>query len=347
MKSLVFIEELLKSPRDKHTSSRSKPIVHFETPVLGRGVLGVFRPIREVKLLYMNCSPSQPAEVVQYFEKTSHVSINYYLKADKGVLAYSGMNLEQEVQTGSIMAEYRESKTRSVHLKENGNYEWVQLLLPKKLYYHYLHTLCKDYENKELSRIEKLFFSMGADGQLIKLDNREEHLLKEIFHCSLPEGNLKSKFMQLKLEELLIYFFHRVLEFQGGNSPEVSLLSATERQELMAVKNYLDFNLFEPLNYSEIFILCQSSPYKVKGNFKYLFGVTIREYHYKKRMNNILYRLAYQEGTSIKSAAFDAGYSTVQAFSRAFYNEFGVRPSLVARKTKSSYLPYNAGSAFF
>lgn len=347
MKSQVFIEELLKSPRDKNKSSRSKPIVNFESPELGRGALGVFRPIREVKLLYMNCSPSKPAEVVQYFEKTSHVSINYYLKADKGVLAYSGMDLGQQVQTGSIMAEYRESKTRSIHLKENGNYEWAQLLLPKKLYYHYLHTLCKGYENKELSRVEKLFFSKGADGQLIKLDHREEHLLKEIFHCSLPEGNLKSKFMQLKLEELLIYFFYRVLEFQGGNASEIGPLSATERQELMVVKNYLDFNLYEALNYSEIFNLCESSPHKVKCNFKYLFGVTIREYHYKKRMNNILYRLTYQEETSIKSAAFDAGYSTVQAFSRAFYNEFGVRPSLVARKTKSSCFSSDAGSALF
>lgn len=337
MKSKVIIEELLTSPRDKYKSSRSKPIIHFETPVLGRGVLGVFRPIEEVKLLYMNCSPTQPAEIVQYFEQTSHVSINYYLRADRGVLAYSGLNLEQNVQAGSIMAEYRESKTRSIHLKENGNYEWAQLLLPKKLYYQYLHTLCKDYENKELSKIEKLFFGMGTNGQLIKFDSREEQLLKEMFHCNLSEGNLKRKFMKLKLEELLIYFFHRVLEFQRGNSLGMSLLSADEHQELMVVKNYLDFNLYEPLNYSEIFNLCKSSPHKVKCNFKYLFGVTIREYHYKKRMDNILNRLVNQEETSIKSVAFEAGYSTVQAFSRAFYKEFGVRPSLVARKARGNY----------
>ena len=49
-------------------------------------------------------------------------------------------------------------------------------------------------------------------------------------------------------------------------------------------------------------------------------------------MSEVLGRLMGQDDVSIKELAYEAGYSTVQAFSRAFYNEFSIRPSMVKRR---------------
>lgn len=328
----IFIEDLLKHPFHEWKQDEATATFRYQAPILGKGTIGFCNPLEGVRLFYMNCTPTEHAAIVHKHAVEEEISLNYYIHVDKKASVHADVQVYQKLQKGYIMAECADFKRKWIQLEAGGRYEWVTLFIDKHTYAQHFSELCKGYNSEKLARCQQAFFTQQTHGQIMQFDCREEHILRELFRCTLPEGALRNRYLQLKVSELLIQFFHRAMAQEPVNSPRVGLLSLVERDELDRIKRHIDTHLYETLDYDQLFASCHTTGHKIKANFKLLYGVSIGRYQQKKRMSETLDRLMGEHDVSIKELAYESGYSTVQAFSRAFFNEFSIRPSMVKRR---------------
>ena len=328
----IFIEDLLKHPFQDWQPVEASSLFRYQAPLLGKGTIGYCAPQEGVRLLYMNCNPTEHTAIVHKHSIPNEISLNYYIQVDRKASAHADVQVYQILHQGSIMAESTNFKRKWIQLEAGGSYEWVNVFLTEEIYKDYFKRLCRGYDAEKIERCRQAFFTQHTHGQIIHFDCREEHILREMFHCALPEGALRNCYLELKLMELMVHFFHRAMEQEAVSSPRAGLLSLAERNELDGIKCFIDTHLYDPLDYDQLFASCQTSGHRLKANFKLLYGISIGRYQQKKRMSEVLGRLMGQDDVSIKELAYEAGYSTVQAFSRAFYNEFSIRPSMVKRR---------------
>ena len=332
MNEPIFIEDLLNHPFQDWEQVETASLFRYRAPLLGKGTIGFCNPKDGVRLFYMHCSPTQDTAIVHKHRIPNEISLNYYIHIDKRASAHADAHVYQNLHQGSMMAESTNFDRKWIQLEAGGSYEWVNVFLTEETYTAYFNKLCNGYDSEKLERCKQAFFTQRTHGQIIHFDSREEHILRELFNCALPDGSLRNYYLDLKFMELLVHFFQRTMEQETINSPRVGMLTLEERNELDAIKLYIDTHLYDPLDYDQLFAQCRTSGHKIKVNFKLLYGVSIGRYQQKKRMSTILRRLQEQADVSIKALAYESGYSTVQAFSRAFYNEFKIRPSMVKRR---------------
>lgn len=328
----IFIEDLLKHPFQDWQQVETSSLFRYQAPILGKGTVGFCNPIKGVRLFYMNCSPTQHTAIVHKHSIPNEISLNYYIHINKKATAHADVQVYQNLHKGSIMAESTNFKRKWIQLEAGGSYEWVNVFLTADTYADYFKKLCKGYDAEKVERCRQAFFTQRTHGQIIHFDCREEHILRELFQCALPDGALRNCYLELKVMELLVQFFHRTMEQEAISAPRAGMLTLSERNELDGIKRFIDAHLYDPLDYDQLFASCQASGYKIKTNFKLLYGISIGRYQQKKRMSEVLGRLMAEDDVSIKELAYESGYSTVQAFSRAFYNEFSIRPSMIKRR---------------
>lgn len=326
---VTYIEDLLNFPFEVMKQIDSLSLYRYRGPYLGSGAFGFCNPASGVTMFYMDCAPVQNVGVAHGDSHSKHVSLNYYLRIKRGAKVYGTSGSYHLLNQGTTIAEQTEYEKKWVELEANGRYEWVNVCIEENTYIRYVDKLCKDFGQEQVDRCWQVLFTNKQHGQIIDFDRREEHIIQEIFHCALPHGNLRKCYLELKVSELLISFFHRVIQCEAVNSSRFDLLSAEEIGELQRVKEYIDAHLYHALDYQKIFSTCRGGSHKIKANFKLMYGLSISRYQQKKRMESLLGKLMNEEGVSVKEIALEAGYSTVQAFSRAFYNEFDIRPSMV------------------
>ena len=152
---------------------------------------------------------------------------------------------------------------------------------------------------------------------------RIQGVISEILNCSYPD-QLRDLFLLSKSIELLV-LQAAMYEKKDGNQ---FIKSKKDQQNLIASKEIITKNLQNPPTIIELSKLVGINEYKLKKGFKELFGTTIYGYIHRCRMD-LAKRLLMDSDQSIKSIAFEAGYSSPQHFSNSFKKEFGVTPNSV------------------
>jgi AraC family transcriptional regulator len=100
----------------------------------------------------------------------------------------------------------------------------------------------------------------------------------------------------------------------------------TYRNRILRVQLHIEEHLDEELVLEKLARLAHFSPYHFHRVFRALVGETVGEHVRRLRLERAALRLSSTDRPVVQ-VAFDAGYGTHEAFSRAFRQHFGVSPT--------------------
>ena len=144
-------------------------------------------------------------------------------------------------------------------------------------------------------------------------------IVDQIIH-NRYNGKAKLLFFRSQVTSLLAHFFGQLSLHSGKSLPD------SQREPLIQAKEILLNNLDNPPTLSELSRQIGLNTFKLKKNFKELFGVPVFKYLQNERLKKAHDLLRHQE-MSIQEAAWHVGYDSLSSFSNAFMNKFGFRPS--------------------
>lgn len=146
-----------------------------------------------------------------------------------------------------------------------------------------------------------------------------QSIVDHLFHTRY-EGKAKMMFFRSQINTLLAHFFGQL----SLHSEET--IAENERDKLQMAKDILIKNLDNPPSLSELSRQIGLNTFKLKKNFKELFGVPVFKYLQNERLNKAN-ELIREDKMSIQEAAWHVGYDSLSSFSNAFSKKFGFRPS--------------------
>ena len=155
------------------------------------------------------------------------------------------------------------------------------------------------------------------------MDPAMQTSVEQVFHTRLT-GRPRILFFRSQMTGLLAQFFGLLAAAPTDGIPR------RERQQLQEARNILIENLDNPPSLSELSRRIGLNTYKLKKDFKELFGVPVFKYLQNERLNTAHDLLRKQE-MNVREAAWEVGYDSLSSFSKAFARKFGYRPSEIRR----------------
>ncbi len=143
------------------------------------------------------------------------------------------------------------------------------------------------------------------------------------------QGKAKMLFFRSQMTVLLAHFFGQLSSLNEVESPSRGIKD-DEREKLYQAKEILTANLETPPSLTELSKQIGLNSFKLKKNFKELFGVPVFKYLQNERLTKA-HTLLQNQDLTIQEAAWHVGYDSLSSFSNAFAKKFGVRPSEVKR----------------
>ena len=134
------------------------------------------------------------------------------------------------------------------------------------------------------------------------------------------EGKARMMFFRSQMTTLLAHFFGQLSLISEDTIP------SHERAKLQQARDILINNLEHPPSLTELSKEIGLNTFKLKKNFKELFGVPVFKYLQNERLNTAN-ELIRSEKMTIQEAAWHVGYDSLSSFSNAFAKKFGFRPS--------------------
>jgi len=146
-----------------------------------------------------------------------------------------------------------------------------------------------------------------------------QSIVDQIFHTSYV-GKTKMMFFRSQMTALLSHFFGQLATM------DKAVVKASEREKLFQAKEILSNQLENPPSLTELSRQIGLNSFKLKKNFKAVFGVPVFKYLQNERMDKAHELLRNHEAT-VQEAAWQVGYDSLSSFSNAFAKKFGFRPS--------------------
>jgi AraC family transcriptional regulator, transcriptional activator of the genes for pyochelin and ferripyochelin receptors len=139
-------------------------------------------------------------------------------------------------------------------------------------------------------------------------------------------GSTRMMFLKSQVTELLSHFFGLL----AGVDTDEKGIKACDKEKLYHAKDILSKNIDAPPSLHELSKLIGLNSFKLKKNFKELFGVPVFKYLQNERLNKA-HELLSSSDMSIQEAAWFVGYESLSSFSSAFLKKFGFRPSEIKK----------------
>ncbi len=131
-------------------------------------------------------------------------------------------------------------------------------------------------------------------------------------------GKTRMMFLKSQVTELLSHFFALI------SDPEPQAVNKQEREKLYQAREILFSNMDKPPSLDELSRLIGLNSFKLKKNFKELFGVPVFKYLQNERLNKA-HDLLRDGNVSIQEAAWLVGYEC-QLFLQCLYHEIRFPP---------------------
>lgn len=148
-------------------------------------------------------------------------------------------------------------------------------------------------------------------------------LVEQVF-SNQYKGKTKMMFFRSQMTSLLAHYFGQL------SSMKKEIVRTSEREKLLQAKEILSNNLETPPSLSELSRQIGLNSFKLKKNFKELFGVPVFKYLQNQRLTKA-YELIRENEATVQEAAWHVGYDSLSSFSNAFAKKYGFRPSQVRR----------------
>lgn len=158
-----------------------------------------------------------------------------------------------------------------------------------------------------------------VEGPVFYMTHEMHEILEQVFNIQY-EGRTKMMFFRSQMTMLLSHFFGNL-----SNMKE-EVVKTEEREKLFQAKEILNNNLESPPSLSELSRQIGLNDFKLKKNFKELFGVPVFKYLQNERMAKA-HELLRTNDMSIQEVAWHVGYDSLSSFSNAFAKKYGFRPS--------------------
>lgn len=154
-----------------------------------------------------------------------------------------------------------------------------------------------------------------------------QQCINDIMNCRLA-GGLKLLFLESKCIELLALQSQLYEEAAGKTS--AICRSDYDRERIHYAKEYLLQHAIQPPSLTELAKIAGINEFKLKQGFKEQFNATVFGYLADYKLSQARH-LLLDKNYTIKAAAEELGYSSVQHFNTAFRKKFGVPPGRLKR----------------
>ncbi len=150
-----------------------------------------------------------------------------------------------------------------------------------------------------------------------------ENIIQSLFNIQY-EGKTKMMFFRSQITALLSHFFGQLSQQENQS------INKSEREKLYLAKEILFKNLNNPPSLSDLSKEIGLNTFKLKKNFKELFGTPVFKYLQNERLT-IAHQMIRNEEATVQEAAWHVGYDSLSSFSNAFAKKFGYRPSQIKK----------------
>ena len=160
-----------------------------------------------------------------------------------------------------------------------------------------------------------------VEGPFFYMTPEMQSIVDSIFDIQY-EGKTKMMFFRSQITALISHFFGQLA------SLETKKIKSPEREKLAQAKVILSQNLDNPPSLNELAKQIGLNTFKLKKEFKELFGVPVFKYLQNERLT-LAHKLIRSQEASVQEAAWHVGYDSLSSFSNAFEKKFGYRPSQI------------------
>jgi len=162
-----------------------------------------------------------------------------------------------------------------------------------------------------------------VEGPQFLMTPEMQSIVDKIFRVSY-DGKTKMMFLRSQITALIAHFFGELA------SLDKEVIKPSEKEKLFEAKEILSNNLDSPPSLTELSKQIGLNTFKLKKNFKELFGVPVFKYLQNERLSKAHHLIRNQEAT-VQEAAWHVGYDSLSSFSNAFAKKYGFRPSEIRK----------------
>lgn len=247
------------------------------------------------------------------------------------VAFYGSGNVDLTVKYGAKQKEFNHTKGLALSFYADDNVEFIHSVSTlKPLECIVIATAAKTIDN--LPNQEGEIF-----GDLLnQLVNPSDHYVEGPSFIMTPEmqsivdslfniqyeGKTKMMFFRSQITTLLSHFFGQLARLKTER------INTSEREKLHQAKDILLEHIDNPPSLSEISKQIGLNTFKLKKEFKALFGVPVFKYLQNERLT-LAHKLIRTQESTVQEAAWHVGYDSLSSFSNAFEKKFGYRPSQI------------------
>jgi len=299
---------------------KNKILIH--SPLFGPHPAMIIPLFEGVSLCYCKIDAESPISILQNPTTPDIITLTFIME---GYINFGRTTKSKKrILRGSAFLDHTTIDPAYNDIAENTQLLSLDLHLSKYFYQHHLHEMIR---TGGLSpKLEKRLMSPDSfQNTIASISSEIHHLFSQILNCPY-HGKQQTFYQKIKVMEILFHYFSR-LQDSLDISPKIQSVSTDLQDRLYHLKELMKSGDYRFQNLTEITKEIGLSESTLQREFKKMFGFSVMQY-YKKCLLRKGYKMI-EEGASIKQTAYGIGYSSTAAFSKAFYKEYGIRPSTV------------------
>lgn len=252
-----------------------------------------------------------------------------------GLAFYGSGNVELNIEYGTGSNQYNNTKGFAMSFFVNQEAEFIHTISHKKpLQSIVIVTALKNLPKlpPQEAEIFKSFLQdhvkpVGnyVEGPNFFMGHEMQNAVDKIFKTTYS-GPTRMMFLKSQVTELISHFFAYVSQ----DAPKTEGIKEEDREKLYQAKEIISENMEAPPSLKELSKLIGLNSYKLKKNFKALFGLPVYKYLQRERLIKA-HELLTTDKLTIQEAAWSVGYESISSFSTAFLKQYGFRPSEIKR----------------
>jgi AraC-like DNA-binding protein len=135
----------------------------------------------------------------------------------------------------------------------------------------------------------------------------------------------------VNIEELALGMAAAALNVLGKSDQERGVPTASDERRISSTLRFIEANLGEPLPLAQLALAARMSEFHFLRMFKHVAGVTPHQFILRARLREAALRLRTTLD-EVLQIALSAGFRDLSNFNHAFLAEFGVSPTVYARR---------------
>lgn len=265
--------------------------------------------------------------------KTEKITIDscFFDESIIAVAFYGSGNVDLTVKYGDKQKEFNHTKGLALSFYADENVEFIHTVSASKPLQCLVIATSIGAIEKLPNQEGELFSEMlnqlvnpsdhYVEGPAFHMTPEMQSIVDSIFNIQY-EGKTKMMFFRSQITALLSHFFGHLA------SMKTEKIKSSERDKLNQAKAILLDNLDNPPSLTELSKEIGLNTFKLKKDFKELFGVPVFKYLQNERLT-LAHKLIRNQESTVQEAAWHVGYDSLSSFSNAFAKKFGYRPSQI------------------